>query len=248
MVEARWLYPRLPRPVAEKLAARLGRVSPEDRLVLASEFHPKAAPAPTGGMPIAKAQLADLARQVRIDLGPALNRPIAHGQQAAVDATLGRTLFTHMGIIPSDAANEGVWSFVALVLLPDVAAWRFPDCHVARLVGTPRNVFRRTWWRRRVLRDLVDPDKYSSPLGEDELVGIFERSRMSRSHQLARSMAKCILGLEVRDRSEFSRELSKRLRRTLAYISVDALSEAEVDRLVMEAADSALQARVDAPG
>lgn len=239
-----WLYPRLPRTTAKSLAARLQRTEPEDRIVFAAVSHPRAAPAPTGGTPVPEDHLLGLADAMRAEFDGALGQPISNNDKARVDARFGRVLHDRMAIIPSDAAHEGVWSFLSIVLLPDVATWRFPDCHPGRLLGTYRNVFRRTWWRQHVLGDILAPEAAGDrPLGEDELVGIFERSRMARSHLLARRMARYISDLEVTDRSSFARELAKRIRRVLAYVNMDALAADQIDSIVHQAGAEVRAAR-----
>ena len=67
------------------------------------------------------------------------------------DRQLAAELHRQMHILPADAAVEDVWSFLSLVLLPDVACWRFPDRSEERLRGHFRNVFRRLWWRAYIL-------------------------------------------------------------------------------------------------
>jgi hypothetical protein len=68
----------------------------------------------------------------------------------------------------------------------------------------------------------------SEPLGEDELVGIFERRALARTASLARSMTRAVRALPPKlgvARSNVMRELTKRVRRHVAYISIDALAE-----------------------
>lgn len=239
-----WLYPRLPRPTAEHLVTRLRQTASQERVALAATSHPKAAPAPTGGSPVPEDVLSRLADSVRDAVNEEMQLPISNVNKAGIDARLGRLLHGEMAIIPSDAAHEGVWSFMALVLLPDVAAWRFPDCHSARLLGTYRNVFRRTWWRHHILRSVMD-ESVERPLGEDELVGIFERSRMARSHELARAIARYIVEADVADRSHFARELAKRVRRVLAFVNVDALAAEQIDNLIEKAGVEVQRARIE---
>ena len=236
MADRVWLYPRLPRPAAQELLQRTQEASPAVRRSMAALSHPQAAPVPTGGTPVPTGHLERLAASVRGEFGSELEDPFPSGSEAEVDARIGQVLHAQMDIVVSDAASEGVWSFLALVLLPDVATWRFPDCHPSRLIGHKRNVFRRPWWRRHVLGDLVSPQPPggSRLLGEDELVGIFERSSMSRSHSLARALARHILGLQIPDRSHFARELQKRIGRRLAYTTVEALDEDQLSELIQK--------------
>ena len=242
-----WLYPRLPRPVAERLAARLKRIAPTDRVALAFERHGRAAVAPTGGPEVPVEHLQHLADSIRAAFAEEMRDRMKPGSEARVDARLGRLLHDKMAIIVSDAAHEGVWSFLSVVLLPDVTTWRFPDCHPSRLVGTPRNALRRTWWRQHVLGDIIGDAEQpiARPLGEDELVGIFERSRMARSHELARCIARYILSLDLPDRSSFSRELAKRIRRLLAYVNVDSLERGQIESLVAEAGQAVRAVRTN---
>jgi len=237
MTDRLWLYPRLPRPAAQAVLQRIQEASTSERRSMAGLSHSQAAPAPTGGTPVPAGHLERLANAVREEFSSELEHPFPSGSEAEVDARLGQVLYEEMDIVVSDAASEGVWSFLTLVLLPDVATWRFPGCHRARLIGYRRNVFRRPWWRRHVLGDLVSPQPPggSRPLGEDELVGIFERSSMARSHGLARALARHILDLEIPDRSYFARELQKRIRRRLAYTTVEALDEDQLFRLIQKA-------------
>lgn len=241
MIEGKWLYPRLPRTSAEELLETLRDTEPGQCAKLAGIAHPMAAPAPTGGTPVSDRHLRELRSVVLREFEEEMQQPLQGGNEAAVDARFGRLLHRHLQIITSDAAHEGVWSFLALVLLPDLAAWRFPSYHPARFLGTHRNVFRRTWWRQHVLGDIMQRAEASGrrPLGEDELVGIFERSRMARSHELARAIARYILALDVSNRSDFARDLAKRIRRRMAYINVDVLTREQVEAFVSQAGDAA---------
>lgn len=139
-----------------------------------------------------------------------------------------------MQIIPSDASHEGPWAFLALVVMPDLAIQRFPDRHPDRMLGGPRNVFRRTWWRHHVLGDLVSKEGVR-PLGEDEMVNIFERSRMARNHALARVLAGAVLDYAGGNRSAFTRRLTKRVRAFTGPLLLDMYSESQLQSLVNEA-------------
>ena len=152
-------------------------------------------------------------------------------QAAAFDLALGRTLHEHLRIIPADAAHDETWSFLTLVVFPDVAVLRFPDMHVDRLIGTPRNVLRRTWFRQEVLGDLLHST--DRPLGEDELVGLFERSALARNRALIRRLAVAVLAYDgPAARSEWARDLYKRVTFITGPRLLDALSDAELDAII----------------
>ena len=156
---------------------------------------------------------------------------VPRSQAAAFDLTLGRALHEHLGIIPADAAHDETWSFLTLVVFPDVAVTRFPDMHVDRLIGTPRNVLRRTWFRQEVLGDLLHST--DRPLGEDELVGLFERSALARNRALIRRLAVAVLAYDGPvARSEWARDLYKRVTFTTGPRLLDALSDAELDAII----------------
>ena len=124
-------------------------------------------------------------------------------EKAEFDAALGRSLHTTLDIVAADAAHEGTWSFLTLVVFPDVAAARFPSFHVDRLIGTPRNALRRTWQRHETLGDLAAHENRS--LGEDELVGLLERTARARSRPLARALAARVLAYDGPNRSQWAR-------------------------------------------
>nr|WP_282433157.1 DUF6339 family protein [Cryobacterium arcticum] len=145
-------------------------------------------------------------------------------------------------MLPAEAADEGVWSFLTLNVCPDVAFWRFPNARsddgsfrtdYERLLGRPRNVLRRSWWRGYILgADL------SGRLLEDESVGIMERPSLGGDPTLARSIARAHLAYaERRDfgrRQDLLRESAKRLRRRFAVVSVHSLQPNQVDTLVRD--------------
>jgi hypothetical protein len=231
MTEHRYLFPRLPRSHAEDILTDLKDAPPSQLRAVAAARHDAAAPVPTGGTPAPIEILEKLAAQMRAEFDQEFPQPLTRAQSADIDARIGRVLHEAMPIVPADAAHEGVWSFVTLVLLPDIAVWRFPDRHPTRMTGRPRNVFRRPWERRAVLGDLMDA---GVTLGEDELVGIFERTHLARSHRLVRVLVEHLSQVRVPDRSQYARDLMKRVRRTMGCVNVDVLSSGHLRELVDE--------------
>jgi Family of unknown function (DUF6339) len=232
-----YVYPRLPRGQALRLLHELVGHDPASARELAATSHPAAAPTATGPPPVPEAAIEHSATKVR-ELAASLGfpTPLTRPNVAKFDQPCGDVLVEEMQIVPADAANEDVWSFLTLVVLPDIALWRFPDMKDERFLGRPRNTFRRVWWRSYTLSGANSPDDSASdPLGEDELVNIFERPSIARTAELARCMTRAVRELPVTPgvpRSEVMRELAKRVRRLLAFVCVDVLESVDVDALV----------------
>ena len=235
-MNATYLYPRLPAFAAR---ARLDELTGMDLEALRSAARvdaPAAAPAATGGSPVPRGLLIDLAGAVRSEFADRWPREVMRSESADVDRRIGRVLHDELRITRSDATSDQVWAYLAVELLPDITAMRFPDRTSERFLGGQRNVFRRTWERRSVLGELSDArGRNGEPLGEDELVNIFERSRMARSHRLARTLAEHVLATDVSNRSYYTRELSKYVKRDLASVNVDVLDGDDLSKLVAAA-------------
>lgn len=193
-----------------------------------AEFsHPKASFAPTGGSVCRESDLVRVRDAVLAAVdGPRQGPGTDRSKQAHTDLAIGRALSRAMDINPADAGHDSVWSFLTLVVLPDVAFNRFPDGHEERMIGGIRNTFRRLWVRERAIGDLMA--EAPNPLGEDEMVGIFERSELSRNETLVRAMARTVLASTAPNRSEFARGFYKRVRLHTGPYALDLHSETEL--------------------
>lgn len=230
------VYPRLSLPfakariseIAEKMS--IGGVSSVQ--ALAKTEHPHAAAVATGGHVADPDRISNVRAAVLNTIEPWWQLGTVPRRQAApFDLALGSTLKEHLDIIPADAAHDEVWNFLTLVVFPDVAVLRFPDLHVDRLLGTPRNVLRRTWSRQEILGDLLHST--DRPLGEDELVGLFERSALARNRALIRRLAVAVLAYDgPTARSEWARDLYKRVTFITGPRLLDALSDVELDAII----------------
>ena len=233
------VYPRLPTDAALVLIGQIkDGESPQW-----STNHSAAVPAPTG-TPATAQQLAVVREEIETALSPLQAEPEKFGV-ANWDAVAGRVLSNALDISATDASSNEVWAFLTLVVLPDFAIDRFPSMAEARLLGWQRNTFRRTWSRHQVLGDMNLPDGVN-PLGEDEMVNIFERSKMSRDHRLARSLANEILRYEGRNRSQFARDVSRHVRAMTGPLVLDVCPQAVVESLVSEAAATVIQEAAEA--
>ena len=231
-----FVYPRLSLPFAKARISEIAETMRNSGIsgvqALVRVEHPRAAPVATGGHVANPEQIANVRAAVLETIEPwQLLGGIPRPQAAAFDLALGRTLHQHLWIIPADAAHDETWSFLTLVVFPDIAVLRFPDMHVDRLIGTPRNVLRRTWYRQEVLGNLLH--SADRPLGEDELVGLFERSALARNRALIRRLAAAVLAYNGPvARSEWARNLYKRVTFSTGPRLLDSLSDAELDAII----------------
>ncbi|MPZ68689.1 MAG: hypothetical protein GEU71_04080 [Actinobacteria bacterium] len=192
--------------------------------------HQLAAPVATGGTPVPSDHIEKVQESVR-GLAEQHGWPesLSRTSVSGFDQPCSVLLHDLMDIVPADAAHEGVWSFLSLVVLPDVSKWRFPDAARDRMIGAPRNVFRRLWWRAEVLgRDALTGEH---ALGEDELVQIMERPSLSADYRVAREIANVVMSRAPQAglaRSELMRDLAKRVLRLMPVISLDALEDHEL--------------------
>lgn len=240
-----FLYPRLDAHSADLLVQAQQGLTLAELHVHGASHHADAVCSPTGGLPVGESQLRDLQATLRglcEDFGfPA---PLKTSKQGEFDRVCGTILRRDMGIVPADAAEEGVWSFISLVLVPELAPWRFPSRHKDRLLGKPRNALRRLWWRAHVLGpDLTWVPPGCTPLNEDESVQIMERPTIAKSGRLAQQLKQVLWRLESKgfagSRAELLREVIKLIRAERSHIAMDAMHDnvlsAYLDEIVEEA-------------
>lgn len=230
-----FVYPRVPTEVASSLYDALLDSPLEALRDGSSTSHPAAGYYATGSR-VPEQRLARLQTEVR-SLVDSLGFPEPTRRQSAFskfDHELPEVLFESMDIVPSDAADEGVWSFIGLVLLPDVAVWRYPARSRERIVGLQRNAFKRLWWRGYVLG--AKPDNPPAVLGEDQLVAVMERPTIGGNPRLARAFCAAVIHAQQSnpDRSPMfiMRESAKRLMRLTPFVCADAISKKDLDDLV----------------
>jgi hypothetical protein len=231
-----FVYPRLSLPFAKarisEIAEAMSSGEISDVQALARTEYPRAAPVATGGRVADSGHIANVRAAALKAIEPwRWQGRVSRTQAAAFDLALGTALHEHLRIVPADAAHDETWNFLTLVVFPDVAVLRFPNMHPDRLIGTPRNVLWRTWYRQEVLGELLHST--DRPLGEDELVGLFERSAVARNRALIRRLAVAVLVYDgPTARSEWARDLYKRVTFSTGPRLLDALSDAELDAII----------------
>lgn len=235
------LYPRLPREEGRRLIlAQHGM--PLDALHESGDIaHTSAAPAATGGIPVDSDRLSLLQTVIREVAAEAGYPNPLQSRTQMFDRPCGTAIYDVMDIVPADAAAEDVWSFISLVLAPEIGPWRFPERAEERLLGRPRNVLRRLWWRAWALGPDLDaaPDG-CAPFGEDEFVGIMERPSIGGNPRTARAVRDAVWRAEVSGvtlpRSELAREITKRFRSFLPQLCIDVVSDTDLEGLLDDVA------------
>lgn len=143
-------YPRLTaHDATELLLALSGPLTAAERLALGSEYEGRSKPSAVASSVVSRDALQRL-RAAVVDVAQRYGFPHERregGNRAdKFDSVLPAVLIEHLDISPAEAGREDVWNYLTLVLLPDVALWRWPNPEFKpryeRLVGTPRNVFR----------------------------------------------------------------------------------------------------------
>jgi len=243
-------YPRLPADAAGTLLAELTllAVAGSDGLRVRSGLsHPRAEWYPTAARQPSE-RLVDIATTVRaIAEQHGFPRPLVQRSDPTrrFDQAIATALLDIMHISPVDASEDGVWSFLSLVVLPDVAFWRWPNrgsrTDYERLIGRPRNVFRRLWWRAYTLGPAA-----SGALLEDEAVAIMERPTLGGDPRLARLIAedhlRGVAAFPETSRTELLRQVAKRLRRMSTVVTFAALGDTALTELIAEVSSAARRA------
>ena len=190
-------------------------------------------------------------RQEIIELAVRLGFPgsaISVAKKSDFDRTAAEILENRLSILPTEAACEEVWNFITLVLLPDVAKWRYPNkdenLTYERWLGSDRNVFRKLWWREATLGH-----ELSKQLGEDQVVAIMERPRLGGHGDLARAIAKAYLHMATIynsvPREKIMRLGAMNVRRRVPFIAFEVLDTSQLEQCVVEIFEESTSAYYD---
>jgi Family of unknown function (DUF6339) len=228
------LYPRIPAKVAQARFDEIRQLQPSQLTQLSTTSHPAQYYAATGGTRVSGEQLRALRSQIRgvaSDLGYP-DKPIAR-ELNRFDTSVARLLHTQMDVVPAEAAVRPIWAFIALMLIPDVAVWRFPQPPGDRVLATDitRHTFGRLWWRAELLRDnaeATDPYHLMDVFSERNFDQILARRRsIAGSPDLVRALAKEWIkrDLMTRNETEVLIEVLKHLMRRGAFQDLFGLPE-----------------------
>lgn len=234
------LFPRLGRLDAERRFEEIRNLSVAELFVSDVRICDEATFAQTGGTRITREELKKI-RQSVIKIAERFGFPQAGTEKtrAEFDATCAVWLRKQTSIETGEGFRDAVWAYIAIELLPDVAAWRFPNRNARRFVGGVRNVFQRLW-RRAFLLDHADDAKtllnYLRSLQEDSFVQLIERPGSSANPYIAsRVAAAWVRASEVPELGPMEnthRKVMKELTQVGALICLDYLPECELDSLL----------------
>ncbi|MFF0487455.1 DUF6339 family protein [Nocardia sp. NPDC004068] len=231
------LYPRLLRARAKELAEEYRTLDLASLTARWSAYDDSAVYVATGGARVQPDQLTEL-RQTVLDLAERSGypNPPTQDQKTTFDLTLAETLHRNMQLAPAEAAAGDVWAFLALILLPDVAHWRYPKPPGDRVRGSDltRHVFGRLWWRAQLVHAPEDASPYGAlkVLGESAFDQIYaRRSALGGSSHLIKSILRVWNNLDLAGLTERNvlREFLKRLLRLAPFVLFDGLDDDALD-------------------
>ncbi len=246
-----FLYPRLlaeqARPLFEEyrplpIAELTGRVAAS---------HDSAVYVATGGDRVSATRLKELRASV-VDLAKSAGFPddSDRTRNAEFDLRLAALLHAEMGMVPAEAASRDVWAFLALVLLPDVAFWRYPQPPGDRVLGTDltRHVFGRLWWRAQLVGSSDEPEPYGALkiLGEAAFDQIYaRRAALGGSPHMVRAILRVwqTLDLTGLNERETLRDFLKRLLRLAPFVLFDGIEEHALDQELRTVAHESVDAQ-----
>jgi hypothetical protein len=245
------LLPRLSRADADALIDELAGLGVEE---IAAAMPADGWPfvyAPVGGVR-AEAGFLDRLRELVLTLASASGYPHSRNQADLLqfDANCACLLQEELPVSPHEAAHREVWACLTAAHLLDVAVWRWEGISDRNRVNghLNRDTFRRLWWRAELLHDPALPWDGLGGLGEDEIVAITERPRVTGNPELARAIVRGFRARLEADpgllprRMLLMREGMKRLTRLTPFTAVDVLGRAEIDRIVEDVMEQAATA------
>lgn len=234
------LFPRLSKLAAERRFEEIRRLSIADLHIDNVRITDEATFAQTGGQRVTAAQLKRI-RQSVLKIAKRFGFPTAGAEKgkAEFDAVCAVWLRKEAGIETGEGLRDGVWAYLTIELMPDVAAWRFPQRNQRRFLGGVRNTFQRLWRRAFLLDHAGDTRtlrEYLSTLQEDSFVQLIERPGSSANPYVASRIAAAWVRAsrwpDCGPMEDVHRKVMKELTQLGAVICLDYLPEQQLDALL----------------
>ncbi|MFE0201378.1 DUF6339 family protein [[Kitasatospora] papulosa] len=246
-----FLYPRLLADRARPLFEEYRHLTIFELTARVAVMHESAVYVATGGDRVSAVQLREL-REGVLDLARRAGFPDDSDRAGNADFDIRLAAFLHAetGMVPAEAASRDVWAFLALVLLPDVAFWRYPSPPRDRVLGTDltRHVFGRLWWRAQLVRssDAQEPYGALRILGEAAFDQIYaRRAALGGSPHMVRAVLRVWKGLDLTGLNERDtlRDFLKRLLRLAPFVLFDGIEQEALDEELRAVAQETVAAQ-----
>ncbi|PYE19540.1 hypothetical protein DFR67_103453 [Williamsia limnetica] len=230
------LWPRLSTGVGVIGYRKLEGISPDELAGAARNKHPQMTYAASGGHRIGESGVAKLAEAIRSTAAEyGYPAEVGSADHIAFDRAAAEQMHQLMDITAVEAGNRGVWTFLAVVAMPDVTRWRFSGDNLERWIATDltRHMFSRLWWQAATF-GVKNGESYDYSLlrrlTESDLNQITERRFIAGVTPLARSIARVLTeGSQEGGRRQALRGATPRLRRLMAFIDFSVLTDDQLD-------------------
>lgn len=167
--------------------------------------------------------------------------PRSDASKVAFDRAAAQVLRKRMDLDWSEAGKKGLWTFTSLVMLPHLTLWRFDLGNRERWIASDitRHTWARLWWQAVVFQGhegLLDL------LGESDLNQLLERRSIGGDPRLVCAVSEAVVAAPPHLPRRFvMRDVTRRLRRWLAFVDVSSIDDAQLStlcrQLVKESAD-----------
>lgn len=232
------LYPRLHKTAALIRLEAICEISIDELRVRDCELSDGATFAQTGGR---RATVRDLQRLRNFIQEIATRNGFPHDvsekERANFDAYCAVWLKRESGIPLGEAFRAEVWSYLAIEVLRDIAAWRFPGRAPERFLGGVRNAFQRLWLRAFLLDDPSDRTallNYMRRLREDTFVQIVERPGASANplvaSRIAAAWTRASERIGIGRMESVHRMVMKEMTQEGVVISFDSMRTSDLDK------------------
>lgn len=200
--------------------------------------HPQQTFAATGGHRVKEREITQLVDQIEMVAveygyrGEASTKGLVEFDRRAAEV-----LYEAMHITSFEASQPGMWTFLSVVAMPGITAWRFGHRNLERWIASDltRHMFSRLWWQAFIfgVRSNGSETDYRllRSLSESDLNQLTERKSIGGNHRLARAVA-AELTLVTDSRRDVVRDLTRRLRRLTPFIDFSALTDDDLYRMV----------------
>lgn len=223
------LWPRLPDSVASMTFARLDE---QNAIPAPDTAHPSQIFAQVGGR-VGEGQLRDLQQAVNaLAIAHGFPDELPRGKGPVFDREVAPVVFDRMSMTWAEASSREVWSFVAIVLLPDVTEWRWRhqiSRNRERWIATDftRHTWSRVWWLMAAFES--DPS-LAGQFHESELNQLLERRSIGGNPRLLVAFSKQLVSAfnKGAPRRALIRDATRRLRRHLAFMDPSGMTESQM--------------------